>query len=224
MKEKMNKVLSVILAILLGFGLSSILFATLNKLDDKPTVEEEAKEPIIFLDGYIVDTNLAEEEIVGYVKIPVGTKTNSFYGENDFVRIIPKGFVLEDFSVQNFSVPTGLFNAYVLKDGEEITDHNIVNFTVDVLSDGREILVFAENYYIPVGSEFVVTSAQVDSLSEVNWYLTPEWPSCVNTVNQHGSIIVESYHSQSHECSNYFFCLHSGPDSLLDVFVIYKAL
>ena len=235
MKKKTKKVLSLFLTAMLSFGVSSVLITTFNKLDDKkPAVEEEIKEPVVFLDGYVIENKALKGEPVGYFKFPEGLQTNPFCDNVNYITELPTGVYFNNFSIEYHSTPAGVFDTYVLKGSEVVQDHTLVNFIVNqkqILDINVQVFAFAENYYLPVSEDFFEESQIISSLDELEYYSLEDWSSCAD-INFGSAAMCDSqfvsYHDEDDYCCldeqfpSKYTCLHSGPLGFEGNLVFYK--
>jgi hypothetical protein len=150
MKKNTKKALSVFLTGMLVFTVSSVAVTAFKNLDkdEEPAIEQEIPyEPIAFNDGWVLKTDLAEEDTVAYFRIPKGfTFTSS--------AMMISGTTYDELCFKLYDeVYTPTFQGKASTDGL-IEDHSVLNF---VLSEEMSSSVsgLAEIYYLPLAQEHV---------------------------------------------------------------------
>ena len=115
-----KKILALILGSILGLGAVATVSRNLRSEDqDKTTTIEQE---VGFSDGYIVESNIAEKDIVAYLRFPAGWESNQFcdydkgnpYSAEDF----PSD--LEDIMFTYKSLKSSIFDAHILSEGESV--------------------------------------------------------------------------------------------------------
>ena len=163
-----NKILALILGAILGLG--AVATVSRNLRDEEP--KNETPTEVGFSDGYIVNSDLSEEDIVAYLRFPAGWESNQFcdyacennYKSEDF----PSD--LDDILFVYNSLCSSMFDAHILSDDESVENRNVMNFYCkDDEYNGFARLVVAETCYIPVDNQFVIGATNSQELNDIEW-------------------------------------------------------
>lgn len=171
MNNDSKKILAVILGSVLGFGAVATVSRNLRNDDPKdetPTIEQEQESAIEFLNGYILKTDLAEKDIVGYVELTESVKVTS--------RTPIGTEIYQNLCLYFNDVCSPCFSgtAYYRAEGDspvEPNSHNVLNmYVAEERTSSSSGLV--ATYYVPIQQEFldtIISYNEHDLANALSW-------------------------------------------------------